>query len=114
MRLPNPPADRPFDKVIRDDKDNPLYGIRNEYTPEEEIVHVPTGRSNHVYYQPEKVLNPEGCEHEFVVTDLGKREIECTKCTYGTTFVAGVNYFEDPDPRVVLNKKSYPISLKAL
>jgi hypothetical protein len=114
MRIPNPPADKQFDRVIKDEQDNPVYGVRNEFSPEEEIVHISSNTSNHKYYTPEKVLNPEGCTHEFIVTDLGKREVECTKCNYGTTFVVGVNYFEDPKPRLVLHKKSYPITHKAL
>lgn len=94
-QIPNPNQSKPFDRVIKDQNGNDLYGIRNEHTRDEEIVHIPTQRSNQQYWQPEMVLNPEGCEHAFVITNMGKREVECTKCHVETTFHAGVNYIEE-------------------
>lgn len=91
MRLPNPNADKPYDKITKDEHGNPRYGYRNPNTPDEEIVDLQSGKSNHTYYQPEVVLNPEGCPHVFHIIDIGKREIECGNCQFSTSFVPGVN-----------------------
>ena len=89
----------------------PEYGIRNEHTSEEEIVYLPTGNSNQTYYQPEVVLNPEGCDHSFKLTNIGKREIECEKCQYSSSFVLGNNAEEANGSIVVkLRNKEYIVS----
>ena len=112
MRLPNPNQGQPFQRVIKDSQGNDLYGIRAEHTPDEEIVHIPTQRSNQAYHRPETVLDPTGCEHSFVITSIGRREVECERCQLGTTFVPGVNYTEWEDgPRIVLGPRSYPVRL---
>ncbi len=94
MKLPNPNDGKPFDRVLKDENGKEVYGIRKEHTPEEEIVHIPTNRSTQQYWKPEMVMNPEGCNHEFIITSVGKREIECPKCHFATTFIVGVNFFE--------------------
>ena len=73
------------------DKHNPLRGVQTVSkvvtVPENpEIVNLETGQSNSKYWKPESVLNPEGCEHHFILIDVGKREVECTKCSLPTSF----------------------------
>jgi len=108
-QLPNPNEGKPFDRTVGD------YGIRNEFTPDEEIVHIRTGQSNHKYWKPEKVLDPTGCKHKFFITDIGKREIECEKCNLPTSFIVGVNFFEENGKAyVILKDKKYPVTHKPL
>ena len=104
MRLPNPNSNKPYERTLDDGQGNPVWGIRNEGTPDEEIVHIPTGRSNQAYYQPEKVLDPSGCAHQFVITDMGKREVECRKCHWATTFIMGVNLVEEGEKAFIVLK----------
>lgn len=110
MKIPNPSSNKSFDKVYRDLNGEPLYGIRNEGSEDEEIVHIPTNKSNQTYYVPEMVLNPEGCEHEFVITDIGKREAECAKCHLDTGFIVGVNTYEiNGQAYIIYHGKRYPL-----
>lgn len=111
MQIPNPNQDQPL-KVYKDANDNELYGVRNEGADDEEIVDMRTNRSNHTYYQPEVVFNPSNCEHEYVIIDQSKREVECVKCQDGTTGVLGVNLVER-DGQVYLKhrKQEYLISV---
>lgn len=92
--IPNPKQGQPYSRTLKDQAGNETHGIRAEHTPEEEIVDLMTGQSNMRYWKPEMVLNPEGCEHTYVIYDLGKREAECSKCHHATTFVPGVNFKE--------------------
>lgn len=110
MEIPNPNQDQPL-KVYQDNNGHDAYGVRNEGTDDEEIVDMRTNRSNHKYYQPEKVFDPTGCEHEFVMVDQLKREFECNKCQDATTGVLGVNLVER-DGKVYLKhrKQEYCIS----
>lgn len=110
MELPNPNDGKPYGRVLKDTNGEDVWGIRNEHTPNEEIVHIPTGQSNQRYWKPEVVLNPEGCQHEFFITDIGRREVECRNCHFATSFIVGVNYSDDP-PQFTLKGKKYPISL---
>lgn len=104
MRIPNPPRGEPT-RTVAD------YAYYNEGTNDEEIVHVPTQRSNVAYYTPEMVLNPEGCEHEFYITNLGTREVEC-RCGLATNFIVGVNYSEeDNNPTITFKHKKYKLHL---
>lgn len=112
MRLPNPNGNKPFDKIIKDKEGNSLYGVRAENTPDEEMVYIPTGKSNHAYYKPEVVMNPEGCKHYFILTNVGRREIECSNCNYSTSFIIGVNFFERKGTPYFKQKgKTYKIHL---
>lgn len=112
MKIANPQAGQKFDVVYKDHMGNPTYGVRNPNTADEEIVHIPSNKSNQNYYIPDVVLDPTGCEHDFIVTDVNKREIECNKCQYESSFVLGVNAEErDNKLQVILNKKTYSISL---
>lgn len=107
MKLENPDASKPFDEIKLDKNGNPEYGIRGE-----EIVHIPSGRSNVSYYQPEVVMDASGCDHEFQLYDVAKREIECLKCRFATTFILGVNFEETPEGSfVTLKNKKYPVNL---
>lgn len=95
MRLPNPNQHKEFDEVRSDVNGNPEYGIRHDDDGTPEYVHIPTNRSNHAYFQPDVVMDPSGCSHDFRIINMGKREIECVHCRYETSFHAGRNYFED-------------------
>lgn len=117
MRIPSPTHNLPYDKVIEetspDGTKHPLYGIRNPNTTQEEIVHLDSGNSNQSYYIPDMVLNPEGCDHDFIMTHIGKREIECSKCNYATSFILGVNASEKNGNCFVTHKgRVYKISAK--
>lgn len=110
MRLPNPNENQPFDRVSKNAQGLPEWGYRHEGTPDEEIVHIPTNRSNQTYYQPQRVLYPEGCEHTFHVIDMGKREIECSRCQWATSFHPAHNYQEsDGQGYVTILGHPYPI-----
>lgn len=112
MKLPNPDQDKPYDRVIKDKDNNPVYGIRNEHTTDEEIVYIPTGKSNVQYHKPEMVINPTGCIHDFVLYDQGKREVECYSCHLATSFIIGVNMKEDNSGiSIKYNNRYYPVRL---
>lgn len=109
-QLPNPNQGKPYDRVIKDAQGNEIYGIRGEHTDNEEIVDVRTGRSNMAYWQPEMVLNPEGCQHHFFISDIGHREVECTRCKLATTFHPGINFREENGlPEFQFRGQWYPL-----
>jgi hypothetical protein len=104
-RLANPNQNRPFEEISRDAQGNEEYGKRGE-----EIVHIPSGRSNMAYHQLETVMDPTGCEHRFFVTNIGSREIECERCHWATTFHPGINHHEvDGRHTVTIQGQSYEI-----
>lgn len=108
-RLPHPNAGRSFDRVAKDQNGDPEYGFRGTGV-DEEIVHIPTGQSNQDYWQPEVYLDPTNCDHRFFVTDVGKREIECSGCRLMTSFHAGVNFFEESGSATVrIAGKHWPV-----
>lgn len=94
MTIPNPHQSKPYDSVSKDERGQELYGSRI-VDGVEEIVHIPSGKSNMQYHQLEKVLSPEGCEHHFLITDIRLREIECSNCHYATSFHPAMNFFEE-------------------
>jgi hypothetical protein len=94
MQLPNKDQDKEFDRIDTDPTGQPLYG-RRMVDGHEEIVHIPTKRSNMQYWQPDVVLDASKCVHRFLVTSVGKREIECIKCGLSTTFNVGVTFTEE-------------------
>jgi hypothetical protein len=94
MQLPNPNEDKLFERIDTDQEGKPLYG-RRTVDGQEEIVHIPTNRSNMQYHQPEVVMDASKCLHRFGITHIGKREIECLRCGYSTTFNVGVTYTEE-------------------
>lgn len=111
MKLPNPNTNIPFSRVITDQEGNKEWGYRT-VDGQEEIVHIPSNRSNMEYWQLEPVLSPENHTHSFIFTDIAKREIECESCHYPTSFNAGTEYFEDNGAAfVVIKKRKYPVSL---
>lgn len=104
-QLPHPNSEQKFDHVQGD------YGYRTVFG-QEEIVHIPTNKSNMAFWKPETVLDPSGCEHAFFVTDIGKREIECSNCHWAFGFHAGRNYHEENGQGYVTIKgKKYLVSL---
>lgn len=94
MQLPNPNDNKPFERIDKDAEGQPLYG-RRTVDGQEEIVHIPTNRSNMQYHQPEVVMDASKCLHHFAITHIGKREIECLRCGLSTTFNVGVTYTEE-------------------
>ena len=113
MEIPNPNQNKEFDgyydKVGPEGKPVHAYGYRM-VDGAEEIVNLQNGQSNMKYWKPEKVLDPEGCEHEFVITNIGKREVECHKCHMETSFIPGINFKESKSgASITLNKKTYQI-----
>lgn len=87
-------------EYVPNNPENPTAGVHPErktiQVPQEgETIDLETGQSDSKYWQPEKVLDPTGCVHVFEITNLGKREIECQKCTLPTNFHPGINYFEE-------------------
>ena len=97
------------------DKRDPLRGLQAVEkiitVPENpEIIDLATGQSNSKYWKPEPVLSPEGCDHHFVITDVGKREVECTKCTLPTSFSVPESFREDAGRAFfTYHKKEYEI-----
>ncbi len=76
----------------------------------EEVVHIPTNRTNMQYWQPEAVLDPSNCSHQFSLVDVGKREVECSGCGYTTSFIVGVNYREESGIGYIKVKQGeYPV-----
>lgn len=111
MRLANPHEGKSFDRIDKDRNGEPEYGYRH-VDGSEEIVHIPTGRSNTTYYQPEKVLDPTGCDHIFQLEDMGKREVYCSTCQLPTAFIVGINVSEENGSLFIIYKgKSYPIQI---
>jgi len=84
MKLDNPNSNKEFERISKDARGEDEYGYRT-VDGIEEIVHLPTGRSNMSYYQPQSVLNPVDCEHMFDETNKGEREYVCRKCQFGLT-----------------------------
>jgi hypothetical protein len=91
-----------FDRVIKDQHGNDLYGYRM-VEGQEEIVHIPTGRSNMSYHEPSAVLNPSGCPHVFSVEDMGKRVFTCNRCNWSIT--ANVNQIHESKGGVTIMLK---------
>jgi hypothetical protein len=131
-QLPSPYANRPFTKVEghlgyhytdshteivpalgQDEYGRTIETSQTVEIPHDpEVVNIHNGVSNSQYWQPELVLNPEGCQHQFVVTDIGLRELECLHCHIATSFHAGRNVVEEQGQAyVVFHNKRYPITI---
>jgi hypothetical protein len=114
MKLPHPNPNQDFeeyyDEIGKDGKPFHKYGVRN-IDGQQEIVNLETGVSNMKFWKPEPVTNYDGCDHEFVITDMGKREAECRKCSFAMTFHAGMNYFEkDGQGYITIHKHDFPVT----
>lgn len=83
MKLANPNDKQSFETVYKNEQGEDEYGSRT-VDGHEEMVHIPTGKSNMTYWKPEKVLDPTGCKHVFHFE--GRREVVCDKCGWGLTF----------------------------
>lgn len=86
----------------------------------EDVVEIPvdadlddatTGRQLTRYWQPEKVLDPTGCDHKFKIVNMGNRECECDKCHIGFTFHVKDFLEENGIASVLYEENRYPISL---
>lgn len=110
MKLPNPNSSQPFDSVTKDVHGNEEYGYRT-VDGLEEVIHIPSGRSNMQYLQPEKVTHYEGCNHSFRFLSVGKREIECEMCHFTISFHP--IDFREANSRgyVRINRVEYPVFL---
>lgn len=108
MNLPNPNQNTPFERVDKDKYGQDEYGYR-KVDGIEEIVHIPTGKSNMSYHKPEVVTHFENCEHVFDWVNKGLREIECMHCHYPMTFLVSDFIEVDGKPYVLINKRSFPI-----
>lgn len=82
MRISNPQGKTI--KVTKDSMGQDEYEFRETFG-QEEIVDLKTGKSNMSFYQPEKVFTTAGCNHDFRIEDMTKREFVCRKCTWGVT-----------------------------
>lgn len=134
MKIPSPNQGQPYN-LIKDGKgyygevrqikrvvykptnpDNPHSGVRAEEVIEKipvnaEGVDLESGTSDSEYWQPEVVTKSFDCNHDFEITNIGIREIECRLCHYNTSFHAGRNFFEDKDgPKVKIQGQLYSIS----
>lgn len=109
MRIANPFNNRPFERIDKDKNGNEEYGYRI-VDGIEEIVHLPTGRSNMTYYEPEKVTHFDGCNHEFRIINIGLREVECRLCEYQTLFHPAINFKEvEGKAYITLKNTDYPV-----
>lgn len=111
MRITNPYKDIPYERVAKDRFGNDEYGYRT-VDGVEEIVHLPTDRSNMEYHVPEVVTHYDNCEHVFRVVNMGIREVECTnvQCRLLTSFHPAVNFKEvDGKAFIILNRREYPL-----
>lgn len=111
-KLPNPNEGKPFDRVSKGLNGEDEYGFRRTDDGVEEVVHIPSGKSNMQYWQRESVLDPSKCKgHEFRVVDMGKREIECENCPFQTSFHPRDHREKDGKAWVRINKKEYPLGV---
>lgn len=107
--LPNPNSNIPYEKVYVDKYGEKTHGERT-IDGLTEIVDLKTGKSNMTYIQPEPVTHYEGCDHSFKILNIGRREVECSKCNYQLTFHVVENYTEENgNGYIVLNKVKYPL-----
>jgi hypothetical protein len=102
MKLANPNANLPFNRIDKDAQGNETYGYRTVDDGTEEIVHIPTGESNMNYYTPDKVTNYENCKHKFRIVRMGTREVECQYCRLITNFHPAVNFKEENGKAYIL------------
>lgn len=83
------------------DPRNPNLGVTPvtktiEIPDNPEVVDLQTNQSNTKYWLPEKVIDPTGCIHTFLITNMGPRELECSKgCGFNTNFHVGINTTEE-------------------
>lgn len=94
MKISSPNESQPFDRVADECGYRTVDGL-------EEIVHMPTGRSNMSYHQPEITLNAKGCKHHFKIENIRKREFRCTKCRWGVT--VRVDHIDEKDTEMFIN-----------
>lgn len=109
MRLPNPYNDLPYERVSQNKDGQDEYGYRM-VEGVEEIIHIPSGKSNMSYHKPEKYTFFENCTHVFRVVDIRMREVECknAQCHLLTAFHPAVNYREENGKGYIkLNGKEY-------
>lgn len=110
MQVSNPNNNKDFENVYKNAGGSPEWGVRHSDDGVKEWVHIPSGKSNHTYIQPDVVMDPTGCVHVFEVENIGKREVYCPMCGFATTFHAGINYFEENgESHIVIREKRYKL-----
>lgn len=109
MKINNPYQTLPFEKVTNDKQGQQEYGFRT-VDGLEEVVHIPSGKSNMNYYVPEVVTRYGGCDHIFKIVNMGIREVECRNCHLLTSFHPAVNYREENGKAyIILNGKEHEL-----
>jgi len=94
VQLLHPNPNQPFERVDKDAQGREAYGYRI-VDGQEEIVHIPTGKSNMRWHKPEMALDPSSCPgHKFIIIDMGKREVECLNCHWQLSFNVATDYLE--------------------
>lgn len=83
-QLVHPEQKTSYDKVVNDAQGNPLYGYRT-VEGQQEIVHIPTGKSNMTFHKPEQATKTYDHEHAFRVENMGSREFICNGCDWAIT-----------------------------
>lgn len=103
-------------KYVPIDPQRPQRGVKEVESFEDvpidaDLVNAETGEDLTKYWQPETVLDPSNCMHDFKVTNMGKREVECDLCHWALSFNAGTNYIEEEGKSfIVIKKKKYEIT----
>jgi len=110
-KITNPNEKMPYERVDKNEQGQEQYGYRT-VDGLEEIVHIPSGKSNMTYHIPQSVMNAEGCYHVFLVSDIGRREVACRnqQCGLTTTFHGGNSYREEAGKGyITFNHKEYEV-----
>lgn len=111
MRIANPNSSLPFETVTKGMQGQDEYGFRI-VDGIEEVIHIPSGKSNMNYYIPEVVTRYGDCTHVFKVVNMGLREVECQNCNLLTSFHPAVNYREENgNAYIILNHKEYELKI---
>lgn len=109
MKIDNPYHSVPFENVSKDKQGQEEYGYRT-IDGLEEVIHIPSGRSNMNYYKPEIITRYGDCQHVFRIVNMGIREVECRNCQLLTSFHPAVNYIEREGKSYIrLNGKEFEI-----
>ncbi len=133
MQLPSPFEGKPFKKTVagkgyhytqsRQEEVTvykPLYPDRPnspvveqketvEVPLDGEIVDLTTGQSDSKYWQPETVLDPTGCQHQFHL--VTSREVICDACGWTTMLHPALNVVENKQGLfIVIKGRRYQIT----